>query len=365
MQRLDWAKRHTPHTDRNLARLLPRPETEVLICFHIDLKMIPVIEALHSKYSLSVVACNLESVDRQGWNYLESEVGVELLHHQEALARLGQPTTKGSGRFLCDLGGELICHALECSGSVLAAMEGTTTGVIRIKEALGGVTPNFPLLDWNSAPLKQQIHNEKMVGFSVWQTFTEVTRLSLHGKRVGVLGFGAVGRGLARTARGLGGIVSVFDPDPGAATVAQFEGFLTQQREQFLAHSEVLVTATGRADALKAQDLEALPQGAILLNAGHGSEELDVDIRQHRERRSLLEHVEELRWGARSERYCYLLSKGELLNLSAGFGDTLNGFDLTSAQLVAGLGFLVEKSPALAKSWHHMPASFSRDVLTL
>ncbi len=365
MQQLDWAKRHTPHTDRNLARLKARPDVEVVICFHIDLKMIPVIEALHSKYSLSVVACNLESVDREGWNYLEQKVGVELLHQKQARERLDRPRTMPSGRYLCDLGGELICHALNRPASVTAAMEGTTTGVTRVREALGKNVPGFPLLDWNSAPLKQHIHNEKMVGFSVWQTFTEVTRLSLHGKRVGILGFGAVGRGLARTARSLGGIVSVFDPDPGASMVAQFEGFLTQERREFLAQSEVIVTATGRAGALKAEDLEALPQGAVLLNAGHGSEELADDIRHHGDRRSLLRHVEELRWGLDSERYCYLLSRGELLNLSAGFGDTLNGFDLTSAQLVAGLGFLVEESPHLKKCWHQLPANFSRAVLTL
>ncbi len=357
---LDWVLRHTPLTQRALSGFPAAPEAELFMAFHIDLKMIPVIQGMARRISLKVLPCNAATVDREGWAELARTPGVELIDYAEAFTRLSYPAE--GPRWICDLGGELICHALAVRGSAVAALEGTTTGLSRIKGRLDGALPGFPVVDWNSAPLKLAVHNEKMVGFSLWQTFSEVTRLSLHGKQVGVLGFGSVGRGIARTARHLGGTVSVYDPSGSARTLASFEGFACPTREELLLHSEVLVTATGRPSALTGGDLGRLRSGAFLLNAGHGSEELAPELREHALRRTVLRHVEELT--LEGGRHCYLLARGELLNLGAGFGDTINGFDLTSAQLVQAVRYLLEDGPALACDWHILPAEVMDDVLS-
>jgi adenosylhomocysteinase len=344
-----------------LACFPPDLAGELYICFHIDLKMIPVIRGLAEKMPLKVIACNKTTVDRLGWEHLSGCTGVELLEYESAFRAMADPPDRP--RFLCDLGGDLICHGLDHRGSAVAALEGTTSGVSRIRDHLGSRIPDFPIIDWNSAPLKMAVHNEKMVGFSLWQTFTEITRLSLHGKSVGVLGFGAVGRGIARTARQLGGAVAVYDPLPSARTLAAFEGFPVPAREALLGASDVLVTATGRACALMGEDLELLTDGAFLLNAGHGCDELEVAIREHPGRHSVLRHVEEIRYGPGLRRHCYLLARGELVNLGAGFGDTINGFDLTSAQLIQAIRYLLEASAGLDPGWHALPSDFMNEVL--
>lgn len=360
-QRLDWVSRHIPYTQRALAGFPERREVELFICFHIDLKMIPVILSLSQRLGLRVVACNKSTVDPAGWQYLRDH-GVSLMEYDQAQSALS--VAVASPRYLCDLGGDLICQGLNHSGSALAALEGTTSGIRRIQRHLAGRAPGFPIIDWNSAPLKLSVHNEKMVGFSLWQTFTELTRLSLHGKTVGVLGFGAVGRGIARTARHLGGTVSVFDPSPAARTLASFEGFAVPERLTLLQQCEVVVTATGQPDALLGEDLQALRNGAFLLNAGHGSDELSAAIREHPGRFTVLPHVEELRYGPGLGRHCFLLARGELVNLGAGFGDTINGFDLTSAQLVRAIAYLLESGAHLSPDWHVLPADFMDDVLS-
>jgi adenosylhomocysteinase len=357
---LAWVARHTPLTQRALANFPVHSDAELYICFHIDLKMIPVIAGLAEKIPLRVIACNQTTVDRQGWESLTGRTGVELLDKARAFDDLA--ITPGRRRFLCDLGGEMICCALDSPGSVLSALEGTTTGITRVRRHLGPRDAAFPIVDWNSAPLKLAVHNEKMVGFSVWQTFTEITRLSLHGKSVGVLGFGSVGRGIARTARHLGGAVSVFDPLPAARTLAAFEGFPTPGRDALLSGSDVLVTATGHPSALLGQDLERVKNGAFLLNSGHGCEEFAPEIRQHPGRHSVLDHVEEVRFGPALSRHCFLLARGELLNLAAGFGDTINGFDLTSAQLIQAIRFLLEATADLEPGWHSLPSDFMNAV---
>lgn len=357
--RLAWVERHSPLTRAALARFPSGSRSPLLMSFHLDLKMVPVILGLSEKLPLSVFACNPHTVDPQSLEHLAKFSRCELLTREEALGRW--TSGQQAWPFLCDLGGELIVTALaDRSLRVSAAMEGTSSGVCRVKKALAGRSLPFPVVDWNAAPLKLSLHNEKMVGFSLWQTFTEVTRLSLHGKCVGVFGFGPVGRGVARTARSLGGSVVVFDPDAAASTIAGYEGFPVLSREALLQSAEVIVTATGRPGVLRLTDLTLFRDGAFLLNAGHSCDEWESELREHPHRQQVLENVEELPSGQGS---IYLLSRGELLNLGAGFGDTINAFDLTTAQLVEAIAYLYERGAELPPGWHDLPPNFSARCL--
>lgn len=346
IDRLQWVKLHSVHTRAAAARLGDSGRRPLVLRFHVDLKMIPVIESLSEHFEVLLFPCHGDTTDPQGWAYLK-------VHSPATLESEWSPQLcsnfleRHSGGHLCDLGGEMIACATRHGWPVKAAMEGTTSGLSKIQAAAQDCPLKFPVLDWNNARLKREIHNEKMVGFSIWQTFTEVTRLSLHGKSVGVVGFGPVGRGIARTARSLGGVVRVYDPSAECRTLAAFEGFPTPTREKFLGESEILVTATGRDDVLSLTDLCLVPWGAILLNAGHSEAEWEEEIRRHPRRQTVLSHVERL--DVSPAHHVYLLAGGRLLNLAAGFGDTINAFDLTSAQLLATIQamlHLAEDTPA-------------------
>ena len=310
--------------------------------FHIDLKMVPVIEGLARRVELLVFPCHPDTTDPEGWNYLKRATGAKY-DPEWSPKSLNSFLQDHPETFLCDLGGEMIGWAAESDALLSGGMEGTTSGIKLIAEHKN---LHFPVLDWNGAPLKLEIHNEKMVGFSIWQTFTEVTRLSLHGRSVGVLGYGLVGRGIARTARALGGFVKIYEPDSDRRTCAAYEGFGNHEREDVLG-ADVIVSATGVPDAVKETDMSRLKSGAFLLNAGHSEEEISPAIRNHPNRRSVLPHVEELSLG--KERHVFLLASGRLLNLAAGFGDTINAFDVTSALLVETLKTLIEKSHELPR----------------
>ncbi len=332
--RLHWVERQSPLTKQALDDFPHYPEARVAVRFHIDLKMIPVIRELAKRVRLTVYPCRPETTDPDGWDYLSS--GPASLHSNWSEELMEDWYDQGREHFLCDLGGEMIAWAAGRGLDIRGAMEGTTSGIKRIDSL--PCPPPFPVIDWNSAPLKLEIHNEKMVGFSLWQTFTEVTRLSLHGKSVGVLGYGLVGKGIARTARSLGGSVNVFDPSQERVTCAAYEGFRCPGRTEVLA-SEVVVTSTGVSNAVDAGDLALLKDGTFLLNAGHSEEEIHQTIREHHSRSEVLRHVEEI--VTENGNRVYLLAGGRLLNLAAGFGDTINAFDVTSAILVRTLGKLL------------------------
>jgi len=332
--RLQWVERHSPLTKQALADFPLLPEVRVAVRFHIDLKMVPVIRELAEKVRLTVFPCRPETTDPDGWKYLAS--GSATLHPTWSEELMETWYSEGDDHFLCDLGGEMIVWATRRGAGIRGAMEGTTSG-IKMIESLASPPP-FRVVDWNSAPLKLEIHNEKMVGFSLWQTFTEVTRLSLHGKSVGVLGFGLVGKGIARTARALGGSVNVFDPNKERTTCATYEGFRCPGRMEVL-QSDVVVTSTGVSHAVKQDDLDLFKEGAFLLNAGHSEEEIHETIREHPSRSEVLRHVDEI--VAETGNRFFLLAGGRLLNLAAGFGDTINAFDVTSAILVETLAELL------------------------
>lgn len=322
--------------------------------FHLDLKMLPVIEALSQKVSLQVFPCHSDTTHSEGLKYLDTSTPtlVQPEWQTEPCAQhLGQDLP-----FLCDLGGDMICWAIEENIPVKGALEGTTSGLLSLRELSKTRPPAFPILNWNDARLKKDIHNEKMVGFSLWHTFTQLTQLSLHGKTVGVFGFGPVGRGIARQAKTMGGQVLVYDPDPQSLVTAKFEGMRCPGREAVLAESQILVTATGSQGVLDLDDLTNSPDGVLLVNAGHSERELAPSIREAAVTHQALPHVDEI--SIHSKKSAYLLAGGRLLNLAAGFGDTINAFDLTSAQLVDALNILITEHQNYRPGLQDVPGDF-------
>ena len=66
-----------------------------------------------------------------------------------------------------------------------------------------------------------------MVGLTTWCAFFSQTYLSLHEKRVLVVGYGMVGQGLAATARAFGGAVMVAEIDAARLLQARYDGWMT------------------------------------------------------------------------------------------------------------------------------------------
>jgi phosphoglycerate dehydrogenase-like enzyme len=93
--------------------------------------------------------------------------------------------------------------------------------------------------------------------------------VELAGRRLGLLGFGAVARALARRARAFGMEVQAHDPFVDAAVVHEY-GVAPVELDALLATSEVLSVHVERTPKtvgmLSAERLRALPRGAILIN---------------------------------------------------------------------------------------------------
>src|ERR671913_400765 len=230
-----------------------------------------------------------------------------------------------------ELVGRLIEHHPDLVGNVLGASEETTTGVLKLRAMTAEDVLPFPVLAVNDAKMKHLFDNRYGTGHSSIVALLSNTNLFLSGKAVVVMGFGWVGRGLAKYADGMGARVIVCEPDPVKLLEAYSEGYEVMNSLQAAEVGDVFLTGTGNLKVLRIEHFGRMKDGALLANAGHYDHEFDLAaLRQtasgSREvRRNITEY--ELPDGRR----LHVLARGRLVNIAASDGHPVEIMDLTFA----------------------------------
>jgi adenosylhomocysteinase len=308
-------------------------------------------------------ACNVDSTDDAAAAYAVSQGirvygwrGMSQAEYQENLSLV----RSFDADYLCDMGGELSVAYLDKTPPVIGALEATTSGLHLLKKH----SLPFPVFDWNSIPLKDHLENRFHVAEGVWPAFSHVTGLGLFGRRVLVVGYGPVGKGIAERARNLGAIAHVADLDPVRLIEARHHGCETVSLEEGLARCHVVVTATGVEGVLSAEHLPQVRPGAILFNAGHSNREIDIDWLYSQPHQRMKAHIERFDLG---ETYLFLLAKGSLLNLAAGVGaHGVDMFDHYTAVMLLGIAWMFDGIPGdYGPGLHLYPAHLEREIAEL
>lgn len=323
------------------------------------LTLMPFVEA---GVSVRVGACNPDSTNPGVVDYLARH-GVEVFDGRREPRDLYDGTLRrfatGPLDAICDMGGELIEAATVAGTPVAGALEATMTGLHRIRP----LSLTFPVFDWNGIALKDAIENRFHVGAETWPAFEGITGLSLFGRRILVVGFGPVGRGVAERARDLGAIVTVAERDPVRQLEAMHFGLATMPLAAALADAEVVVTATGRDSVLGDAELNQCRDGAVVFNVGHSNREIDVDWLDRHERRTMKDHIERYSIGGRT---LFLLNRGSMINLAfTGSSAISNLFDPFSGVMIRGLLWLLtDGAKATVPGLHAYPPALEREVAT-
>lgn len=357
---LDWTRRHMPRTRRNLAALPELSGMRLACSMHLDIKIVPLIEGLLDRGAqIFLVTCNPATVRDQVVNHLRSR-GARVQAWRDMStgeqAQAIQEALDWGPTHLCELGADLsVALAAQppagsgpARGSIRAALEGTGSGITRIKE----LQINYPVFNWDDLPVKEGLHNRYMVGLSTWQTFFNRTQLSLHEKQVVVIGYGLVGQGVAHTARAYGGAVLVVERDHSRALQAAYDSWQVTSLPDALKRADVIVTCTGATGVVTGEHLALLKEGAFLLNVGHEAAEIEVPALYTYPHREVMPFIEEINL---EDRVVYLIAGGAMANLTAGDGDSLNAFDLTMAILTTGIGFIAVEGTSLSPGVHLLP----------
>ena len=179
--------------------------------------------------------------------------------------------------FVVDVGFDLLASLLGLRDAahpkLRGAVEITRSGITRLRQM---ESLPFPVVNINDGRLKNAVENRHGVGEALWQAVGRLTGMHLAGRRVVVIGYGPVGNGIATYARAAGMAAEVVETDPIQRLFAHYDGFPTPTLEDALSRAGIVVTATGGSHVLAAQHLASARDGLVVVNAGHGGDEIDV-----------------------------------------------------------------------------------------
>jgi adenosylhomocysteinase len=246
--------------------------------------------------------------------------------------------------------------------TLVGASEETTSGVIALRAMEADGTLKVPCIAANNARCKFLFDNRYGSGQSAVNAVLDATNLLLAGKRVVVVGYGWVGKGIALRARGLGAEVTVCEVEPFAALEAHHDGFDVAPIVDACASAQLVLTATGVRHALGEEAIAALPDGTLLANAGGIDDEFDVPALRAAaaETQRVREHVEELRFD--DGRSLFVVGEGVCVNLSAGEGHPAEIMDLTFSVQALSAAYLLQNGPSLAAAVHTLPAEIDEAI---
>jgi len=341
---------HVTTETANLMRTLKAGGADVVLCASNPLStQDDAAAALVDAFDVSVFAIKGEDNDTY---YQHIEAAVD---HKPQL-------TMDDG---ADVIGVLHSARREQLGDIIAGMEETTTGVIRLKamEADGALA--FPVIAVNDARTKHFFDNRYGTGQSTLDGIIRATNVLIAGSRFVVAGYGWVGRGVAMRARGMGAHVIVTEVDPMRALEALMDGYQVMPMAEAASIGDIFCTATGDKHVIAREHLERMKDGAIVCNTGHFNVEIDIPALralsvETREARSF---VEEFKLG--DGRRIFLLADGRLVNISAAEGHPALVMDMSFANQALSTEYAVQHAASLEKKVYPVPTEIDEEIARL
>ena len=151
--------------------------------------------------------------------------------------------------------------------NVIASMEETTTGVIRLKALEQENRLLLPVVAVNDAKTKNMFDNRYGTGQSTIDGIIRATDILLAGKTIVTVGYGWCGRGFAMRARGMGAKVIVTEIDQIKALEATMDGFEVMPMREAAQIGDLFCTLTGNTSVLRAEHFRVMKNGAMVCNS--------------------------------------------------------------------------------------------------
>jgi adenosylhomocysteinase len=265
-----------------------------------------------------------------------------------------------------DLVNELHTSRKKEAGRIIASMEETTTGVVRLRAMAREGKLKFPVIAVNDAATKHLFDNRYGTGQSTVDGVIRATDLLLAGKRVVAAGYGWCGRGFAMRARGMGAIVIVTEVDAIKALEAAMDGFEVMPMAKAAKVGELFVTLTGNKHVIRAEHFRVMKDRAVVCNSGHFNVELDLPGLKRiskKVNRNVRNHVDE--YVLKNNKRIHLLAEGRLINLAAAEGHPASVMDMSFATQALQAEYVVKKQGKLGAEVYDVPTEIEEQVSRL
>jgi len=265
-----------------------------------------------------------------------------------------------------DLVNELHTRRKKEAHRIIASMEETTTGVIRLRAMANEGKLKFPVIAVNDAATKHLFDNRYGTGQSTVDGVIRATDFLMAGKKVVVAGYGWCGRGFAMRARGMGAIVIVTEVNAIKALEAAMDGFMVCPMAQAARIGELFVTLTGNKSVIRTEHFRAMKDRAAVANSGHFNVEIDISALKRLSKkvtRSVRKHVDE--YILKNNKRIYLLAEGRLINLAAAEGHPASVMDMSFATQALEAEYVIKKQGDLTVAVHDVPMEIEQQVSKL
>jgi len=264
-----------------------------------------------------------------------------------------------------DLVTTLLTERQDLLDGVIGGTEETTTGVIRLRSMENQGKLRYPLIAVNDAQTKHFFDNRYGTGQSTIDGVTRATNILWAGKNVVVGGYGWCGRGIANRARGMGAHVIVIEVDPTRALEATMDGFRVMPIAEAAITGDIFITATGDKHVINKEHLAAMKDGAIVCNSGHFNVEINIPALEEmaKAKRQVRTFVDE--YTLANGRHIYLLADGRLVNLAAAEGHPASVMDMSFANQMLSMAYLVKHRGQLKTTVFPVPEELDKEVALL
>ncbi|HIN05960.1 MAG TPA: adenosylhomocysteinase [Dehalococcoidia bacterium] len=246
--------------------------------------------------------------------------------------------------------------------NMIGGTEETTTGVIRLTAMAADNKLLYPVIAVNEAETKHFFDNRYGTGQSTLDGITRATNILWAGRRVVICGYGWCGRGVASRAKGMGAHAIVTEINAVRALEAVMDGFTVMTGMEAAKVGEVFITVTGGLHTISKEQMELMPNGAILANSGHFNVEIDIPSLQemavsHREIRPFVEE-----YVMANGKKLYLLGEGRLINLTAAEGHPSAVMDMSFANQALGVEYILDNKGKLSPQVYGVPQETDQEV---
>lgn len=338
---------HVTSETANLARTLKAGGADLVLCASNPLStQDDVAASLVGDFSIPVFAIKGEDRDTY-YRHMKAA-----LDHQPTI-------TMDDG---ADLVTAILKERKDLHEKMIASLEETTTGVIRLKAMDREGALKFPVLAVNDAQCKHLFDNRYGTGQSTVDGFIRATNVLFAGKTVVVAGYGWCGRGFANRSRGLGAIVVITEVDPVRALEAAMDGFQVMPMADAAKVGDLFCTLTGDIHVIRLEHFKAMKDGALVANSGHFNVELDLES---------LEKASQKKVGIRQfvdqhtfpdGKRVFVLGEGRLINLVSAEGHPASVMDMSFAVQALGTEHMVKSRGKLAVKVHDVPTEIDEWV---
>jgi adenosylhomocysteinase len=266
-----------------------------------------------------------------------------------------------------DLVNELHTRRKKDAPRIIASMEETTTGVIRLRVMANEGKLKFPVIAVNDAATKHLFDNRYGTGQSTVDGIIRATDFLMAGKKVVVAGYGWCGRGFAMRARGMGAIVIITEVDAVKALEAAMDGFEVMPMAKAAKVGELFVTLTGNKRVLRTEHFRAMKDRAVVANSGHFNVEIDIPALKKLSKKVIRNVRNDVvdEYILKNNKRIYLLAEGRLINLAAAEGHPASVMDMSFATQALQSEYVIKKRAKLSVAVHDVPIEIEQQVSKL